>query len=212
MVFAVLYLGLLRRTRGHTQLMTYMAIYAFSCVLLLSMSGVYHLLPEGDGRAVLRRLDQAAIFVLIAGTHTPIQGLFFQGFWRWGVICFMWSVAITGITLFSIFGEEIPLGVGTGTYLILSWIGATSGIVIWKRHGFKLIRPLVLGGVAYTTGAAILAFGWPRIVPGIIGPHELWHVAVLIAVSLHWRFMHGVTQAVQDRTTDEALSAAILVD
>ncbi len=191
-VYGVRYFWLLRSSRGHRHLTAYLAIYAFSCVLLLSMSGVYHLLPEGAARAVLRRLDLAAIFILIAGTHTPVQGIFFRGVWRWGVLLLMWSIVAAGVTLFSIFADELPRGLGTGTFLLLGWIAGASGLVVWRRHGFNFVRPLILGGLAYSVGAIFLAFdGW-MLIPGVIGAHELWHIAVLVAVTLHWQFMHRI--------------------
>src|SRR5689334_22265927 len=74
----------LRRGRGDSLRMTFLGVYAFTCVLLLSLSGVYHLLaPGGAGRTVLRRLDHGAIFALIAGTYTPVHGILFRGRARW---------------------------------------------------------------------------------------------------------------------------------
>lgn len=188
-VFGARYYWLLRGSRGHQELTIYLAIYAFSCVLLLSMSGVYHLLPDGTARSVLRRLDLAAIFILIAGTHTPVQGIFFRGVWRWGVLTLMWSIVVVGVTLFSIFADRLPRGLGTGTFLLLGWIAGVSGIVVWRRHGFAFVRPLIFGGVAYSIGALFLAFDEWMLIPGVIGAHEIWHIAVLVAVALHWRFM-----------------------
>ena len=86
-----------------------MSIFIFSSVTLLSLSGTYHLLDNGStGREVLRRLDHAGIFLLIAGTFTPIHINLFRGLSRWGILVFVWMLAITGITLKSIFFNEIP--------------------------------------------------------------------------------------------------------
>ncbi len=211
-VFGVRFFWLLKRSRGHPHLTAYLAIYAFSCVLLLSMSGVYHMLPEGTGRTVLRRLDLAAIFILIAGTHTPIQGLFFRGFWRWGVLTLMWLIVALGVTLFSIFADDLPRGLGTGTFLLLGWIGGSSGLVVWRRHGFAFVRPLVLGGLAYSVGAILVGVGWPWLIPGFIGPHEMWHIAVLIAVSLHWRFMYQIGSPVRQSSRADPRPASTEVE
>ena len=154
------------------------------------MSGVFHMLEEGStGRNVLGRLDKAAIFALIAGTHTPVQGLFFRGVARWGVLGLMWLVAATGITLFSVFYDSLPRGLGTTVYLVMGWIAGVAGIVVWRRQGTSRVWLLILGGVVYSLGAIFLGLEWPTIWPGTLGPHELWHVAVLAAMGLHWKFV-----------------------
>lgn len=189
LVFAVLTVRLLRDARGDARRVLVYAVFAFTAVLLLSMSGVFHMLEEGTtARNVLGRLDKAAIFALIAGTHTPIQGLFFRGFARWGVLVLMWLVAATGISLFSVFYHSLPVGLGTGIYIAMGWIAGASGLITWRRYGTRSIKLLMLGGVCYTVGAVLLGLDWPTLWPGVFGAHELWHVAVLAALALHWRF------------------------
>src|SRR5207237_1413813 len=80
---------LLRHGRGHPGRLFCLGVFAFATVLQLSMSGVYHLLGEGAGRVVLQRLDHAAIFVLIAGTNTPLYGVLFRGPDRWLPLLFV---------------------------------------------------------------------------------------------------------------------------
>ncbi|MCP3914991.1 MAG: DNA-binding protein [bacterium] len=187
--FAVLGVILVRRARGDARRVLFLTVFAFTSVLLLSMSGVFHMLREGStAHAVLGRLDQAAIFALIAGTHTPVQGFFFRGFARWGVLALMWLVAATGITLFSVFYHELPRGLGTGVYLLMGWIAGLAGLLVWRREGTSQVHLLIQGGVVYSVGAILLGLEWPTIVPGVIGPHELWHAAVLTALALHWKF------------------------
>jgi len=189
-VFAGLAVVLVRRGRGDARRVLLFVVFAVTSVLLLSMSGVYHMLGEGStARNVLGRLDQAAIFALIAGTHTPVQGLFFRGLARWGVLVLVWLVAATGITLFSVFYHSLPTGLGISVYLLLGWIAGAAGIAVWRREGTARMRPLLLGGVVYSVGAILLGIGWPTLWPGVFGPHELWHVAVLVAMGLHWAFL-----------------------
>ncbi len=70
----------MRKTRGDGRRVALLGVYAFACVLLLSMSGVFYMLQrEGQAREVLGRLDKAALFILIARTHTPVQAIFFGG-------------------------------------------------------------------------------------------------------------------------------------
>lgn len=190
LVFVGLAVPLLRRARGDGRRLGLLGVYAFACVLLLAMSGVYHTLPAAStARAVLNQLDRAAIFVLIAGTHTPVQGLFFRGVARWGGLLALWLVAAVGITLFVLFHDELPSWVATGTYLALGWIAGISGLIVWRRIGTARIAPLVLGGVAYSLGALLLELDGPTLVRGYIGAHELWHLAVLLGMGLHWNFL-----------------------
>ena len=190
-VFTILGAILLQEARGHRGRMICMGVYAFSTVFLLTISGVYHMLHEGtEARAVMGRLDFAAIFVLIAGTHTPIQWLFFQGRARWIPLLLMWSAVTVGVTLFSLYYEELPPALGTAVFIVLGWIAGAAGLIAWKRFGSARMRLLIAGGVTYSVGAILLGLRWPDLWPGIFGPHELWHIAVLSAMVMHWRFFY----------------------
>ena len=83
-VFAVLGYYLVRRGRGCRVRTASLAIMTFSSVFLLSMSAVYHLLGQGAARQVMRQLDVAGVFALIAGTITPVHAILFRGLFRWG--------------------------------------------------------------------------------------------------------------------------------
>jgi len=202
-VFTILGLWLLHGGRGSLARQGWLAVYAVSCVFLFSMSGVYHLLPPGGtARAVLERMDHAGIFVLIAGTFTPIHGLLFRGLGRWGMLLLIWSAAITGIVLKTVFFHDVPEWLGLAIYLSLGWLGVVSCFSLWRRYGFRFVRPLLTGGVIYTAGAAMHFAAWPVLVPGVVGPHEVCHIAVLIAAGLHWIFIRQLTsRAVTARRT-----------
>lgn len=188
-VFATLGYYLVRRGRGSRGRMTSLAIMAFSSVFLLSMSAVYHLLGPGTGRYVMRQLDIAGVFALIAGTVTPVHAILFRGLNRWAPLVLVWSAAATGITLSTVFAESLAPGVGTVIFLLLGWGGLISCVLLWRRYGFSFIKPLLAGGAAYTLGAIILGLNWPTLIPGVVGAHELWHVAVLVGLGLHWKFV-----------------------
>ncbi len=195
-VFAILACFLLRRGRGHRLRVALLGVYVFCCVLLLTLSGVYHLLALGGAaRAVLARLDHGAIFLLIAGSFTPAHGLLFSGWGRWGMLALIWAAAIAGITLKSIFFADMAEWLSLLFYLALGWLGVLSGIALGRRYGYRFIRPLVWGGVAYTVGAAVDFLRWPVLVPGVIGPHEAFHVAVLAGIGLHWRFVWEIASS-----------------
>ena len=115
----------------------------------------------------------------------------------------VWSAAVTGIVFSSIFINEIPPWLASTVYLGLGWAGVFSAVLVWRRYGLSFTRPLVIGGVAYTVGAGIDGIGWPTLIPGVVGPHELFHVAVLIGVAAHWRF---VLQFAGGKTQPEAVN------
>jgi channel protein (hemolysin III family) len=189
-VFALLTPSLLRRGGGDPWRAASLGVFAFSTVLLLSLSGTYHLLSPGSaGRAVLHRLDHGAIFVLIAGTFTPVHGILFRGAWRWGALLLVWTLAIAGVTLKSVFFNETPEWLGLSCYLGMGWLGVVSGAEVCRRHGARFVRPLVLGGAAYTAGAVFEFLRWPVAVPGVVGPHEVFHALVLLGAALEWRFV-----------------------
>ena len=180
----------IRLARDNQSWVIAVSLFVFSGVFLLSMSGVFHLLEhQSTARVVLQRLDHAGIFVLIAGTFTPVHVILFKGFSRWGILLFIWLLAIFGITFKTIFFNELAEWIGLMFYLGLGWIGILSAILTHRLHGFLIIRPLLFGALAYTIGASLEFLRWPTIVPGVIGPHELFHVAVLFGLAWHWQFI-----------------------
>ena len=204
-IFAILGFFLLRRGRGNAARIAYLAVYSFACVLLLSMSGVYHLLAfGGQARAVLGRLDHGAIFVLIAGTFTPVHGILFEGLWRLSVLLLIWALAIAGVTVATLFFADLSEWHLLAFYLALGWLGLLSGIVLTRRYGFAFVKPAIWGGLAYTLGALVDFFRWPVLIPGIFGSHELFHLAVLIGLALHWKFIwHFAGGSVPSRFNDK---------
>lgn len=186
------YLGalLLRRGRGDTARLIYLGVFAFSCVLLFSMSGIYHMMVRDTAaRVVMGRLDHGAIFLLIAGTFTPAHGILLTGCQRWGPLALVWTGAIAGITLKSIYFDDMNHALGLSLYLGLGWLGAFSGYLLWRQYGWRLIKPALYGGIAYSLGGLMEAFGWAHLIPGVVHPHELFHVMVLIGALYHWAFV-----------------------
>jgi len=199
LVFLVYGIKLIKLCQQHRSLVAAIGVYVFSIIFLLSMSGVFHLLDhDSDGRAVLQHLDHAGIFGLIAGTFTPIHCILFKGFWRWGFLFLIWTLAIAGITFKSIFFNELAEWVGLMFYLGLGWLGILSAYLTHRLHGFKIIKPLLYGAVAYTVGASLEFLRLPIVIPGVIGPHELFHIAVLAGIAWHWRFVRDLLKLKQD--------------
>ncbi|HJS36561.1 MAG TPA: hemolysin III family protein [Burkholderiales bacterium] len=192
-VFAVLTMVLLHRGRGDAGRMLSLGVFAFSCVLMLSLSGVYHLLGPGTaGREVLKRLDHAAIFGLIAGSFTPVHAILFRGAWRWGMLSGIWGAAIAVLTIKTVNFGTTPEWVGLLMFLGLGWMGVISVVALARRYGLGFVLPLIWGGLAYTAGAVAEFLRWPQVLPGIVGPHEIFHVAVLAGIAWHWAFILSI--------------------
>lgn len=165
-------------------------IYGFSSIFLLSMSGTYHLLErDTTARYILRILDHAGIFLLISGTLIAIHVTLFSGFMKWGITIITSVIAIVGITFGSIYFNELPDYMTHTVFLAFGWLGMVSVIGIWKLKKGISFKYLLYGGLAYTIGAILDWMNYPVLIPGILGPHELFHVAVLIGVGFHWVFI-----------------------
>jgi hemolysin III len=182
---------LMARGRGSAGRMASLVIYSVAMIFLFSMSGVYHFLNrEIFAKIVFQRLDHAAIWTMVAGTFTPLHAILFRGPWRWGVLAFIWTVAITGLVLKTIFFKEIAIWLSLSFYLGLGWIGVLSFWKFSKVYGLKKNRQIVFGGLCYTIGALIEFAQWPTLVPGVIGPHEIFHVFVIMGAAYHWWFIY----------------------
>jgi len=193
LVFAVLSAFLIARGRGEARRVVSLVVFAFSCVLLLSLSGVYHLLSPGTaGRSVLMRLDHAAIFVLIAGSFTPVHSILLRNRWHWHLLAWIWIAAIAGLVLKTVYFDATPQWLGLLMYLGLGWLGVISTVALARRYGVRFVLPLVWGALAYTLGALADFVGWPVIVAGVVGPHEVFHLGVIAGISFHWAFIRGI--------------------
>ena len=206
-IFLIIGIVALWKLRGNRTRTVSLFIFIFAVVFLLSMSGVFHLLSPGtNSRFVLQILDHAAIFILIAATFTPTHVLLFKGFIRWGILLIVWCTAFAGITLKSIYFEDFPEIISLALYLCMGWLGAITGYKVHKRMGLKAIAPLVYGAIAYTLGAILEFSRFPVLITGVIGPHELFHVLVLIGISFHWQFVYRMARGHKQSEIDRISS------
>ncbi len=194
-VFALLAVPLLGRAKRDPARLAAVGVYCFSVVTLLAISGLYHWFPRGStARGVFQRLDHAAIFLLIAGTFTPPHVLLFRGAWRWGPLLGIWAAAVVGVVLKSVFFYQLSAPWGTLLYIGLGWMGLIGGLRLVVLYGWSLVEPLFWGAVAYTAGALLELEQSLVIIPGVLGAHELFHLAVLVGVALHWRFISSIVE------------------
>lgn len=167
-----------------------LASFGIGAAFALTMSGAYHASAADSAvRAVFQRLDHAAIWVLIAATFTPVHAILFRGPARWAMLLFVWSCAAAGVVLKTVFFAGFPEWLGLVLYLALGWVGGMSAALVARSCGWRAPRLLIAGGLLYSLGGAVSLMNVPAFLPGYLGSHELFHVAVLVALFLHWRFI-----------------------
>jgi channel protein (hemolysin III family) len=185
------YYFLYKKGRGDVLRSSALLIFSASLLFLFSMSGTYHALPPGPWRALFRRLDYAAIWLVIAGSATPVYLLLFRGRWRWGMIALFWGCALSCLVLLDVYFARLPYWSIVFGYIAVGSLGFISFAHILARYGWKEATLLFLGGLAYATGAVIDYIDVPVVIPGVLGPHELFHFFVMIGALLHWCFIYN---------------------
>jgi hemolysin III len=158
-------------------------------VTISTMLGASTLLHRGNWTSEqarkLTKLDHAGIYLLIAGTYTPISLIALDGVMRAVVFSAVWVGAAVGIVLEWAWYHP-PRGWVTTVYIVLGWVAIIAVPQLWTSLGVAGFVLIVLGGVSYTVGAVIHAARRPDPWPRTFGYHELFHVFVLVAMLLHF--------------------------
>lgn len=161
-------------------------VYGVSLALLFSASAAYHLVNLGPRvTAALRKADHAAIFLLIAGTYTPVCLNAFDGFSRWGLLALVWGFALTGIAI-KLLWMGAPRWLSAGIYVLMGWL-----CLLALPQMLTALSPLALGwltagGIIYTLGAVVYSARLFDFWPGRFGFHEVWHLFVLAGAGAHF--------------------------
>jgi hemolysin III len=166
-----------------------LGVYGFTLVLMFSSSSAYHLVKAGPRLLlVLRKLDHSAIYLLIAGTYTPICLYYLSGFWRSGMLILIWSLAVVGISV-KLFVINAPRWFTAGVYLLMGWLSIAAGGEILSSIPPGALFWLVLGGLFFTGGAIIYILKKPDLFHGHLGFHEIWHIFVILGAFSHFVIM-----------------------
>lgn len=160
-------------------------IYGFSAVALFTASFLYHSNKRSENEtSIWRKLDHSAIFILIAGTYTPICYIYLDGWMRWGILIAQWSLVFSGI-IFKLFFINAPRFIGTMIYLAMGWIVVIPVKQLYTNMPADIMSFLVAGGLAYTFGAIIYAAKKPNPLPEYMGFHELFHFFIVAGAMFH---------------------------
>jgi hemolysin III len=166
-----------------------MSIFGAAIILLYAASTVYHTVNVSERVSnLMRRIDHIMIFILIAGTYTPVCLMPLRGPWGFGVLTGVWAMAVMGF-LIKIFWMGAPRWFSTALYVIMGWLVVIAFVPLIKSISPGKISLLAAGGVTYTLGAVIYATKWPRFKFPHFGFHELFHVFVMGGSACHIAFM-----------------------
>ncbi len=162
------------------------AVFAGSVVAMLGASALYHRVTWSPRvRPWMRRLDHAGIYLLIAGTYTPVGLLTLRGVTREVVLAIVWSGAAAAIAL-KLVWVNAPKWLSAALGLALGWVGVAAMPQVAAHAGAAAVALLGAGGVAYTAGALVYARRRPDPVPGTFGYHEVFHALTLVAVACQY--------------------------
>ncbi|NMB26246.1 MAG: hemolysin III family protein, partial [Firmicutes bacterium] len=158
-------------------------------VLLYSASTIYHSLRVSERwTRILRKIDHSMIYVLIAGSYTPLCLIALQGAWRWGLIAGIWVLTTLGIVL-KVLWLDAPRWLSTLLYLIMGWLAVVAFGPLARSITWTGVIWLLVGGILYSVGAVIYGTKWPKISSKVFGFHEIFHLFVLGGSAVHFWVM-----------------------
>jgi hemolysin III len=153
---------------------------------MFGVSALYHRITwKPRARRWMRRLDHAAIYLLIAGTYTPFALIAMDRAWRWTILPLVWGGALVAIAL-KLAWTEAPKSLSVAIGLGLGWVGIVALPELWSHTGPSGVVLLGIGGVLYTAGALVYARQRPDPVPMVFGYHEVFHAFVVAAAACQY--------------------------
>ncbi len=166
-----------------------MLLYGISIVVAFGASFLFHYFDRPPEEILLfKKLDHAAIFLLIASTTAAIVGLFDRNWTSW-MIRMTWIVAVIGIVV-KMTIWPMSLWTSATIYLIAGWSGAVGLIFAARAVGWQRLRPVVHASVLMTVAAVCFVLEQPVLVAGVIEGHEVFHIGILIGAAIHFAFIY----------------------
>jgi hemolysin III len=167
-------------------------VFGISLTFCYAASTAFHAAPlHGEPSSRLQRLDHIGIYLLIAGTYTPIAWALLRGAWLSGTLATVWT--ITGLCVARVwYGGVLPIWVSTLVYLAMGWGSLVCYRELARGYSHRTLLPLPLGGVFYSVGAVLNLAKWPVLSPGVFAAHELFHFFVIAGSACHIVFMLNV--------------------
>jgi hemolysin III len=162
------------------------AVFAATAILLFGVSALLHRGSwSPDTEALLRRLDHANIYLIIAGTYTPFAVLALPPSEGRVLLLIVWTGALAGVIL-RVFWVGAPRWLTTTLYVVVGWVAVLFIPGLIDGAGATVVILIVIGGILYTLGAVVYATKWPNPFPGVFGFHEVFHALTVAAFSVHY--------------------------
>jgi hemolysin III len=170
-------------------------IYAVGLTALFGVSAAYHR-PRWSPkwRARFKRLDHGTIFVMIAGTYTPLCLVVLGGVVGTVMLVSVWAGAVTGVILAAV-GIAERRYIGGACYVALGWVAVAAAPSLVRNLTATQLALVFAGGVIYTVGVVVLGSKRPDPFPRVFGYHEVWHVMVVAAAVCHFIAIQSVITA-----------------
>lgn len=169
-----------------------LAVYGLTLVALFAASTALHATRAGEPTLRrLRILDHAAIFLLIAGSYTPVVLIAMRPDYpisSWILFSLVWTLALLGV-VFKVAWISAPRWLSTALYLLLGWLALLGIVPIVETVPAAGLVWLLVGGFFYSLGAVIYGLKRPDPIPGVFGYHEIWHLFVLAGALSHYLTM-----------------------
>ena len=184
---------------GSTRQIVAFSIFGASLVLMYCASAFYHSLNVSErGVAHLRRIDHMMIYILIAGSYTPMCLVLLRGRLGTALLIAVWILAALG-TLQTVLWMRAPQWVSTALYIGMGWIAVLVVGPLLRAAPLGFFMWVLAGGIIYTLGALVHATKWPRPTTGrsrVFGSHEIWHLCVMGGSFAHyWAMFAYVAKA-----------------
>jgi hemolysin III len=162
------------------------AVFAASVAACFGASALYHRVTWPPHiRPWMRRIDHAGVYLLIAGTYTPVALIALHGNWRPAVLGVVWTGAAVAIVLKFVWVAS-PKWLAAAIGLALGWVAVTAVPELIRTLDPVAFALLVAGGLAYTAGAIVYARGRPDPRPAVFGYHELFHALTIVGVACQY--------------------------
>ena len=177
---------LVSRAWGNLTALVGSLVYGFALLVMYTVSCLYHSVPwSTDWKRRLQRVDHSMIYLVVAGTFTPIAIAGLDGAWVWVCLGLIWSIAVVGIGL-KLWRSNVSTGLSVTLQLVMGWTVILWLPQIWQSLGPGAIAFIAIGGFFYTVGTVIFMTKRPRLFPRTFSYHELFHLFVVLASIFHF--------------------------
>ena len=161
-------------------------VFGLSLVALYTVSSLYHSVPwRGAWKSRMQRIDHSMIYILVAGTYTPISFIVLDGWLRPAILAAVWGIALIGVlqkAFLPSVGNRFSIAMATGQ----GWLGVLLVLPLAQRLPGPGLGLVVLGGILYSVGFLIFLTRRPRLWPRVFSHHELFHIFVIAGSATHY--------------------------